>query len=107
MRLSDDRLVIASPEDWKIQDETGKVLAQFNQIPLRLAWAITIHKSQGMTFDQVVIDMGRGAFAPGQTYVALSRCRTLNGIILKKPITYKDVMVDENVLEFSARNRLE
>lgn len=81
VRLVDDRLVIASPEDWKIQDETGKVLAQFNQIPLRLAWAITIHKSQGMTLDAAEIDLGK-TFEKGQGYVALSRLKKLENLSL-------------------------
>lgn len=81
VRLTDDRLVIASPEDWKIQDETGKVLAQFNQIPLRLAWAITIHKSQGMTLDAAEIDLSN-TFERGQGYVALSRLKKLENLKL-------------------------
>ncbi|MEZ4884358.1 MAG: DEAD/DEAH box helicase [Chitinophagales bacterium] len=80
-----------------------EVLGSFEQYPLKLAWAITIHKSQGKTFDKVLIDMGRrGAFAPGQIYVALSRCTTLEGIVLKNPIKYNDIIVDERVLEFAA-----
>ncbi|MDR0978101.1 MAG: AAA family ATPase [Endomicrobium sp.] len=63
----------------------------FKQYPLRLSWAVTIHKSQGKTFDSVVIDMGNGAFAPGQLYVALSRCRSFSGIRLSRPITWKDI----------------
>ncbi len=72
----------------------------FSQYPIRLAWAITIHKSQGKTYDQVVIDMGNGAFAHGQTYVALSRCRTLEGIILKKDLQFTDLIVDRKVKNF-------
>ena len=81
VRLTDDRMVLASPEDWKIQDETGKVLAQFNQVPLRLAWAITIHKSQGMTLDAAEIDLGK-TFEKGQGYVALSRLKKFENLTL-------------------------
>jgi ATP-dependent DNA helicase PIF1 len=75
-------------------------LAEFKQIPLRLAWAVTIHKSQGQTYDEVQIDMGRGAFSPGQTYVALSRVRSLDGLYLTRAITLRDVMVDADVVRF-------
>ena len=75
-------------------------LAEFQQIPLRLAWAVTVHKSQGQTYDEVVIDMGRGAFSPGQTYVALSRVRSLDGLYLTRAIRMSDIMVDQDVLRF-------
>ena len=89
-------------------EATGKVkevlvpitLAEFKQIPLRLAWAVTVHKSQGQTYDEVQIDMGRGAFSPGQTYVALSRVRALEGLYLTRAITLRDVMVDADVVRF-------
>lgn len=80
-----------------------EVVGTFKQYPLRLAWAVTIHKSQGKTFDRVIIDLGRGAFAHGQTYVALSRCRTLEGIVLRQSIRQKDIMVDEIVIDFYER----
>ena len=96
--------------DEQFDEETGKVkevliavpLAEFQQIPLRLAWAVTVHKSQGQTYDEVVIDMGRGAFSPGQTYVALSRVRSLDGLYLTRAIKMSDVMVDQDVLRFMA-----
>ena len=75
-------------------------LAEYKQIPLRLAWAVTVHKSQGQTYEDVVVDMGRGAFSPGQTYVALSRVRSLEGLYLTRAITMKDIMVDDDVLRF-------
>ncbi len=74
----------------------------FTQLPLKLAWAITIHKSQGKTFDHVNIDLGRGAFDFGQTYVALSRCKTLDGIVLLKPLRPRDIFVDERIHSFYA-----
>lgn len=77
-----------------------KVKGFFKQYPLKLAWAITIHKSQGLTFDNIYLDIGRGAFAPGQTYVALSRCRTLNGVHLRKEILVKDILCDARVKNF-------
>jgi ATP-dependent exoDNAse (exonuclease V) alpha subunit len=77
-----------------------EVLAEFRQIPLRLAWAVTVHKSQGQTYDEVTIDMGAGAFSSGHTYVALSRVRSLEGLYLTKPIRLKDIQVDPAVIEF-------
>lgn len=77
-----------------------KVKGTYKQYPLRLAWAMTIHKSQGKTFDRIIINLGRGAFAPGQTYVALSRCTTLDGIVLKQPLTPRDFIIDERIIHF-------
>lgn len=78
-----------------------EIVGTFEQYPIKLAWAITIHKSQGQTYDDVLIDMGRtGAFCSGQTYVALSRCRTLNGIKLKRPILEKDVILDKRIMGY-------
>lgn len=79
------------------------VVGSFKQFPIALGWAITIHKSQGMTLDSVRIDLGRGAFCSGQTYVALSRCRTLEGISLDTPISMGDVKADKMILEFYKR----
>ena len=103
VRLTDDRLVIASPEDWKIQDETGKVLAQFNQIPLRLAWAITIHKSQGMTLDAAEIDLSN-TFEKGQGYVALSRLKKLENL---KLLGINQMALQVDSLAFKADKRFQ
>lgn len=78
----------------------AEVIGAFTQIPLRLAWAVTIHKAQGKTFDKVIIDLDRGAFEHGQTYVALSRCRTFEGIVLRQPVRPDDIRTDERVIEF-------
>lgn len=77
------------------------VLGTFVQFPIRLAWAITVHKSQGLTFNKVVVDFTGGAFAGGQTYVALSRCKSLEGIVLKKPIMHRDIFVNSDIVRFS------
>ncbi|WP_309066086.1 ATP-dependent DNA helicase [Microbacterium sp.] len=77
-----------------------EVVAEFTQFPLRLAWAVTIHKSQGKTYDRAVIDLGSGAFAPGQTYVALSRLTSLDGLYLTRPLRPSDIRVDEDVRRF-------
>lgn len=77
-----------------------EVIGTFTQFPLRLAWAVTIHKAQGKTFDKVIIDLGTGAFEHGQTYVALSRCRTLDGIVLRQRIRPQDMLTDLRIVEF-------
>jgi hypothetical protein len=91
---------IAYAFDAQTKEIKEQTKGTFKQFPVRLAWAMTIHKSQGKTFDQAVIDLGSGAFAHGQTYVALSRCRTLQGIRLNQRISSKDVIVDKRVAEY-------
>ncbi|SHE62020.1 UvrD-like helicase C-terminal domain-containing protein [Chryseobacterium sp. OV279] len=76
-----------------------EVLGSFEQFPIKLAWAVTIHKSQGLTFDNVIIDAGK-SFTAGQVYVALSRCRTLEGIVLKSKITPEVIFKDNRILQF-------
>lgn len=77
-----------------------KVIGKLKQYPLRLAWALTIHKSQGMTFDRICLDFRRSPFAHGQTYVALSRCRSLEGILLTQKIYPNDIIIDDRIVEF-------
>ncbi|MFA5117013.1 MAG: AAA family ATPase [Candidatus Omnitrophota bacterium] len=84
----------------KIEDE---VVGAFAQYPIKLAWAITIHKSQGQTFDKVIIDLGHGAFTHGQLYVALSRCTRLDGIRFKRPVAGSDIIFDRRIYEFNGR----
>jgi ATP-dependent DNA helicase PIF1 len=102
------RKIEVSKSEWEIIRYKGgptggietETVGSFTQYPLRLAWAITIHKSQGKTFDRVLIDLGGGAFEHGQLYVALSRCRTLEGIVLRQRIRPQDVITDERVVDF-------
>ncbi len=109
VRLLDGATETVKPFKWSINrffwDQDTKSVASetmgtFKQYPLKLAWAITIHKSQGKTFDHVAIDLGRGAFVPGQLYVALSRCRNLEGIYLKRKIRETDIWIDWRVVKF-------
>lgn len=79
---------------------TKNVISEFKQLPIRLAWAITIHKSQGQTYQSVAVDLSEGAFAHGQTYVALSRCVSLEGLYLDSPVKRDDVIVDPDIVNF-------
>jgi ATP-dependent exoDNAse (exonuclease V) alpha subunit len=86
--------------DPKTKSLTHKIVATFEQYPVKLAWALTIHKAQGQTYNSVAIDMGSGAFENGQTYVALSRCAGMKTLYLLRPITLKDIKVNPSVAEF-------
>jgi ATP-dependent exoDNAse (exonuclease V) alpha subunit len=79
------------------------IVAEFTQFPLRLAWAVTIHKSQGKTYERAIVDLGQRSFAPGQTYVALSRISALSGLYLSRPLRPSDIIVDENVKRFMSQ----
>lgn len=103
--------VSVTRETWQVlqyhhDEATGqfeaKPVGSFTQFPLRTAWAVTIHKAQGLTLEKVRIDLGKGAFAPGQAYVALSRCTTLEGLKLVRPLRPRDVLVDPQVLDYLA-----
>lgn len=107
--IDDGETLTVGPVQWTmyrtvLDNETRALdrekVGTFTQLPLKLAWAATIHKSQGKTFDRVVIDLGSGAFAAGQVYVALSRCRALSGIVLAKPVRAHHLILDEKVREF-------
>lgn len=87
--------------DEKSHKVIEKELGSFVQYPVKLAWALTIHKSQGLTFNDVVIDIGRGTFSGGQAYVALSRCRSLGGLSLLSTINQRDVFVNPEIITFS------
>lgn len=95
------------PYQWKMYQfqlegnvVTTKTVGTFVQLPMKLAWAITIHKSQGKTFNKAVIDIGHNIFSAGQTYVALSRCTNLEGMVLKKPIEKRHIWTDQNIVNF-------
>jgi hypothetical protein len=112
IELPDGEVVDVIPHKWEMYEfsydkEASRILAEsvgsFTQYPVRLAWAVTIHKCQGMTFERAVIDIGRGTFSHGQLYVALSRCTTLNGLVLKKPVFKKHVLLDWRVVQFVTR----
>lgn len=107
--LIDEEIYEVEPSEWELIEYNydpkknkveENVVGKFTQYPLKLAWAITIHKSQGKTFEQVYIDLGRGAFAHGQLYVALSRCTTFEGVHLKHKVKPDDLIIDERVLDF-------
>jgi len=98
------------PEHWEIyrfflkEDElASEAVGAFTQYPVRLAFAVTIHKSQGKTFEKAIIDVGRGTFAHGQMYVALSRCTTLDGIVLKQALRKSHILMDWQVVKFLTR----
>ena len=107
MSITND-IVVVKPEKWEkmeySRDENDRLVenevGSYKQFPLQLGYAMTIHKAQGKTLNKVVIDISRGAFAHGQTYVALSRTRRACDIHMVKPLSQRDVIFDTRVLEF-------
>ncbi|MFH1824662.1 MAG: AAA family ATPase [Candidatus Firestonebacteria bacterium] len=112
VETSDGSRVDVLPHEWDLfhynfNKEKGQleteIKGHFTQYPMKLAWAVTIHKGQGKTFNKVIIDVGRGTFAHGQMYVALSRCTSFGGIILKKPIKKYHIWMDWRVVNFMTK----
>ena len=112
VELPDGDEVDLTPNTWELfrfqyDAEADRIESEpvgaFTQYPLRLAWAVTIHKSQGKTFDRVIIDIGRGAFAHGQVYVALSRCTSFEGLVLRTPIRRSHIWMDWRIVRFLTR----
>ncbi|KWZ72268.1 hypothetical protein HMPREF3198_02022 [Winkia neuii] len=109
VRLRSGKVVSVGVHTWEVTRPalsagslTNQVVGTFTQLPFKLAWAVTIHKSQGQTLEHALIDLSGGIFAPGQLYVALSRCKSLKGIVLRRQIRPRDVKVDQRVREFLA-----
>lgn len=111
--LENGREEVVSPNSWEMSEfyfdsETREIntksVGSYTQYPMKLAWAFTIHKSQGKTFDKVAVDLGKGSFAHGQVYVALSRCRSLSGLYLKSKIERRHIIVDPKVVDFMSRS---
>lgn len=107
VKLRDDTIYKVERVRWeniKFRSEKGQikedVVGFFDQLPLRLAWAVTIHKSQGLTFERAVVDLGNGAFASGQLYTALSRVTAMEGLYLKRKIRRRDAMAHQDVLDY-------
>lgn len=109
IELSEGETVDVTPFQWEMfrfffnedtQSLESESVGSFKQHPLKLAWAVTIHKSQGKTFDKAIVDVGAGTFAHGQVYVALSRCVSFDGLVLKKPILRKHILLDHSVVRF-------
>ncbi len=108
IRLRDRHAAVeVEPHTWEVirfvlqgGEISSESVGRFTQLPFRLAWAVTIHKSQGKTFDNVVIDLERGAFAAGQTYVALSRCTSFEGIVLRRPVKRSSIRADWRIQKF-------
>ncbi|MDR3253055.1 MAG: helix-turn-helix domain-containing protein [Tannerella sp.] len=109
VRMPEGDVITVTQDIWKnfrysLNKETGVMdeeeIGAYTQYPLRLAWAVTIHKSQGLTFEKAIIDIG-SSFAPGQAYVALSRCTCLEGIVLKTPVAPDSIMTDPHAIDFS------
>jgi len=109
VKLENGEIVDVSQNEWEMykfsfdkssHKITTETTGSFTQYPLILSWSVTIHKSQGKTFNKVIVDMGRGSFAHGQTYVALSRCTTLSGLVLRVPIEKRHILLDWKVVKF-------
>jgi len=110
IELESGKRHVVSIEQWENVEYTydeathkvvEKVIGMYRQYPLRLAWALTVHKSQGLTFNKVIIDLGRGAFSSGQSYVALSRCTGLEGLTLRSPLSARDIFVNPAITGYT------